>query len=192
MCFRDCSGHRVRVQLVSDVSHNQSSSERRRRRRRGGSQNCSCCHRCRQTIWCHIHPSCTPNTHGRHGVKHVKTLGHKHSTHSVALGQLPSLFFCSRTIICTNRTEQNSHLVLLLFSTPSPPPFSSSNQQQFQLYPGSPSLLLASGRHAPVHCRVRHPAETGLGQREARMCWSCNGARHDNGHPFPHQMRTSA
>ena len=24
------------------------------------------------------------------------------------------------------------------------------------------------------------------------MCWSCNGARHDTEHPFPHQIRTSA
>ena len=24
------------------------------------------------------------------------------------------------------------------------------------------------------------------------MCWSCSGARHDNGHPLPHQMWTSA
>ena len=24
------------------------------------------------------------------------------------------------------------------------------------------------------------------------MCWSCNGARHDTGHPFPHEIQTSA
>ena len=155
MCFPDCLGRRVPVQPASGVSHNQSSSKRRRRRRQsGGSQNCSCCHRWRQTIWCHMHSSCTPNTHGRQDVKHVETLGNKRSTHSVALGQLPSLFFCSRTIIYTN-TEQKQLSPPPPNHSPSLPlhPSPSPNFLIFsQLYPGSPSLLLASGRHAPVHC----------------------------------------
>ena len=161
MCFPDCSDRRAPVQPASGVSHNQSSSKRRRRRRRrGGSQNCSCCYRWRQTIWCHMHSSCAPNTHDRQDVKHVETLGNKRSTHSVALGQLPSLFFCSRTIIYTN-TEQNSYLLLLLTSNrPSPSP-----SLFIPLPPPSPSPRLP--HLLIVIPRISLPP---LSQRQTRTC----------------------
>ena len=124
MCFRDCLGRRVPVQPASGVSHSQSSSKtrRRRRRRRGGSQNCRCCHQCHQTIWCHMYPSCAPNTHGRQDVKHMETLG---NTQLTRLPSASSHLCSSARELSSAHKEQNSDLAidppLPLLLIPHPP-----------------------------------------------------------------------